>query len=52
VIGQQLSHYEIVSRLGEGQMGAIYKARDTEAGRMVAINMLAGDRFAHLSPKR
>jgi serine/threonine protein kinase len=37
VIGQQLLHYEILSRLGEGAAGAVYKARDTQGDRLVAI---------------
>ncbi len=40
MIGQQLLHYEILSRLGDNPAGAVYKARDTEAGRLVAINTL------------
>jgi Tol biopolymer transport system component len=40
VIGQQLLHYEILSRLGDGPAGAVYKARDTQGDCLVAIGAL------------
>jgi serine/threonine protein kinase len=50
--GSKLGSYEVLSLLGAGGMGEVYRARDTRLGRVVAIKVLPADRMADENRRR
>src|SRR3954454_22116118 len=50
--GTRLGPYEVLSLIGAGGMGEVYRARDTRLGREVAIKVLPADRIADTARRR
>src|SRR5687768_7026507 len=45
--GTRFANYELIERIASGGMGVVYKARDVELGRMIALKMILSGRFAN-----
>src|SRR5512143_2252929 len=52
MVGKSISHYQILEKIGEGGMGVVYKARDTQLDRFAAIKILPPGKVSDPDRKR